>query len=367
MLNIYKHSHFLPNAFGHGGNKRAAQIDHLLFEAGIVPKQADFTNTIVTENKLLLYLSGVRQNMTLRTDNKSKYAIGRYKAIFEQFVKQYKPSLFIWESTIEYNLILAEVLYKNNVPVIALPHNLESLVAGHKSVFSNKPSPQWLLEELDYLKLCKKVFTISSEEHWLLSNYGINVGYLPYYPPPGAESFLLGIRTRKSARITEQKNGQSNVLLLGTFHNQPTFAGFTELLQHIQTIKGLKINIAGFGSEKLKDIFTGTDLKVWGSVDNETLADLITDADCAVIHQQPSSGALTRIPELLTAGLPVIANTHAARSCNQTQGFNIYNSYDELREILSSINFNMPPVLRRPREEQAFVDDVKSMIKLQST
>ncbi|MET3979694.1 hypothetical protein ABIB62_002283 [Mucilaginibacter sp. UYP25] len=362
MFKTYKHSHFLPDAFGHGGNKRTAQIEHLLSEAGISADDADLSYTIATGNKLSHYLVGLQQNMTLRTGNKNKYAIGRYKAVFEQFVKQYKPGLFIWESTVEYHLILAEVLYKYHVPVIALPHNLESLVAGAKSVFSNKPAPLWLSEEMNYLKLCNKVFTISQEEHWLASNYGVNAGYLPYYPAPTAESFLLDIRQRRSIVTAKPDTKQQNILLLGTFHNQPTFTGFTELLQYIRAIPGLKINVAGFGSEKLKDLFTGNNIQIWGSVNNETLADLITIADCAIVHQQPSSGALTRIPELLIAGLPVIANTHAARSCPPAQGLMVYDSYDELKKILRSGDFAIPPFLVQPRQEQAFVDYVKTLI-----
>lgn len=351
----------MPDAFGHGGNRRTAQINYLLSTAGIEAKQADLSNTIATGNKLSLYLSGLQQNTTLRTDNKSKYAIGRYKAIFEKFVKDHKPDLFIWESTVEYHLLLAEVLHKHNIPVVALPHNLESLVAGNKSVFSNKPSPQWLFEELDYLKLCKKVFAISREEHWLLSNYGINAAYLPYYPAPEAEDFLLKIRKKRSQSFNRQSH-QQNILLLGTFHNQPTFAGYTELLQQIQAIKGLNIHIAGFGSEMLKDKFPAENIRVWGSVDNDILAQLIADSDCAVIHQQPSGGALTRIPELLIAGLPVIANTHAARSCDLSTGIMIYDGFDELRSILSSGNFTQPATLTRPREEKVFTDYLKNLI-----
>lgn len=363
MLNIYKHAHFLPDAFGHGGNKRTAQIDYLLSAAGVEAKQVDLSNTIATGSKLSFYISGLRQNTTLRTNNKSKYAIGRYKAIFEQFIKQHKPDLFIWESTVEYHLLLAEVLYKHNIPVIALPHNLESLVAGSKSVFSNKPSPQWLFEELNYLKLCKKVFAISREEHWLLSNYGINATYLPYYPAPAAETFLLEIGQKRSRATSEPKNAEQNILLLGTFHNQPTLTGFNELLQQIQTIKGINIHIAGFGSEMLKDKFPAKNIRVWGSVDNDTLAGLIADSDCAVVHQQPSGGALTRIPELLIAGLPVLANTHAARSCDLSTGVIIYDSYDELRTMLSAGNFKQPPVLNRPPEEQAFSNYIKTIAK----
>ncbi|MFD0765436.1 hypothetical protein ACFQZI_11285 [Mucilaginibacter lutimaris] len=363
MLNIFKHAHFLPDAFGHGGNKRTAQIDYLLSAAGIEVKQAELTNTIASGCKLSFYLSGLLHSTNLRTDNKTKYAIGRYKAIFDRFVQQYRPDIFIWESTIDYHLLLADVLYKHHIPVIALPHNLESLVAGNKSVFSAKSSPQWMSEELDHLKLCKKVYTISREEHWLLSNHGMNVAYLPYYPAPPAEKFLLEIRQKRSGKKNEPRKAERKILLLGTFHNRPTITGYNELLRHIQTIKGIHIDIAGFGSEMLNDKWPAKNIRVWGSVDNDTLARLIVNADSAVVHQQPSSGALTRIPELLIAGLPVIANIHAARSCDVSTGIMIYDGHDELRTVLSSGNFTTPAVLNRPTEEHAFSNYIKTLIK----
>lgn len=357
-LNAYKHSHFAADAFGHGGNKRTAQIDYLLRRSGIDAKQADFTNSIPAGNKLSFYIAGLQKNATLSVGSKSKYAAGRYKAIFEQFVRKHKPDLFIWESVGAYNLLLAEVFYKHNIPVIALPHNLESLVLGTKSVFSNRQSPHWLFEELDYLKLCEKVFTISIEEYWLLSNYGINTSYLPYYPVPAAESYLLDIRQKRTASYSFKKGAQ-NILLLGTFHNGPTFTGFIELLQHIKIIKGINIHIAGFGSEKLTGMFQEDHLRVWGSVNNDTLADLIIKADCVVIQQPPTSGALTRIPELLIADVPIIANTHAARSYNNTPGLKIYASYDELIQILLRGDYIDPPLMNRPGEEDIFCNYIK--------
>ncbi|AYL97249.1 glycosyltransferase [Mucilaginibacter celer] len=361
MLNIYTHSHFIADAFGHGGNKRSAQIAYLLNQAGVTANQADLNYAVAKGSKLSHYLTGLKKNPAPGAGHKSKYAIGRYTAVIEQFIKEKKPQLFIWESTVAYNLLLAEIFHRYGIPVIALPHNLESMVAGNKSVFSNKPSPKWLFEELDYLKLCKKVFTISRGEHWLLASYGINAAYLPYYPDLAAEAFLSEIRKKRSLAISEAKKDEQSILLLGTFHNQPTLTGYTELLQKIETIKDLNIHVAGFGSEMLKDKFKAKNIRVWGSVDNDTLAQLITNSDCAVIHQQPSGGALTRIPELLIAGLPVIANTHAARSCDLSTGIIIYDSFDELITILSSGNFNQPPHLNRPYEEQAFTAYIKTL------
>jgi hypothetical protein len=138
MSQIYKHSHFLPDAFGHGGSKRTAQINQLLNDAGITYNEANFSNDAFYKNKLSVYFKGLQYTKSLKAGLKNNYTIGRYLKLFEDFVNTQKPRLFIWESTVGYNLLLAEILYKKNIPLIALPHNIESLVTGSESVFFKK-------------------------------------------------------------------------------------------------------------------------------------------------------------------------------------------------------------------------------------
>ena len=125
MSSIYKHSHFLPDAFGHGGSKRTAQINQLLSDAGIIYNEANLSNNAIYKNKFSVYFKGLEYTKNIRAGLKNNYAIGRYLKLFEDFVDQQQPQLFIWESTISYNLLIAEILYKKKIPVIALPHNIE--------------------------------------------------------------------------------------------------------------------------------------------------------------------------------------------------------------------------------------------------
>lgn len=360
MLNILKHSHFSADPFGHGGSKRTAQINGLLTDAGIVFSEADFETGAITKNKALFYLRGLIHNRDITIPLKNNYATGRYLRIFEDFVDREQPDLFLLEATSEYYLLLAEVLVKNNVPVIGLPHNLESLASGSKNIFSHKRAPFWLFDELNYLRLCQKNFTISSEESWLLSCTGLAAEHLPYYPARQAEEFLLNIRERK--RHTEKKeNGRVSVLLLGTFYNKPTADGYIELIQAIKKYADLEIIVAGHGSEQLKAIFSAKNVRVLGAVSNDRLAELIISCDYAVIQQQPSSGALTRIPELLLAGIPVLANEHAARSSSGLKGIKVYRSYPQLLEQLYS-PLPSVPVIERPVAENILADYIKNLV-----
>lgn len=356
MSTIYKHAHFLPDAFGHGGSKRTAQINELLADAGLPFNDADFGFAEKSTNKAALLLKGARHQKKIGGDLKRTYAIGRYRQLFESFVKKNKPGLFIWESTTEYFLLLAEILHNHNIPLIGLPHNLESLVPGAASVLSNKTSPDWMFEEVKYLKYCQKVFTISREEAWLLSVMGVNASYLPYYPAREAEKFLLDIRSERELHKKLAPN--KDLLLLGTFYNNPTAEGYIELIGQLKSYKDITLHVAGYGSERIKDIFSESNVHIYGSVTPSELKKLIIKCDCALIRQQSTGGALTRIPELLIAGIPVIANVHAARSYFDLKGLKVYYSYPELLDMLNDESYEMPPAPERPVELKLFMDYV---------
>ena len=360
-MKIYKHSHFLPDEFGNGGNKRTAQVDEILKNAGLDFIEADLGFAATTKNKASAYLRGLQHTKTFIKDNKSNYSTGRYIKIFETFIKQHKPDLFIWESTVGYNLLLAHALHKNKVPSIALPHNIESLVSGSISVFTHKKSPDWLSEELKYLDYCSKTFAISREENWLLCNFGIDSSYLPYYPTQKAEDYLLGIRDKK-LKVKVNSNKVKEVLLLGTFYNKPTADGYIELINNIRQNKDLKDSYSWVWLRPTEGYVrrgqcTNMGRGEYGSINGP-------DCKMRLCHHSSAaiSGSLTRIPELLIAGLPILLNAHAARSTYDLKGLKVYNSYDELSELLQSHPNEMPPVLSRPAEEGYFADYIKNAI-----
>ena len=359
MAGIYKHSQFAADLHGHGGNKRAAQIIQLLDDANIKYLDLD----IATEQKnrsLSSLIRGLRYSKNLRIGLKNNYAIGRYLNIFEEIIALTKPSFFIWESTVTYNLLLAEILNSHNIPFVALPHNLESLITGSYSIVSKIKSPGWLLEESHYLRKSLETFTISREEQWLLSLHDVKATYLPYYPPEQLKEHLLSVRQRKLQ--FERTIGSVEVLLLGTFHNKPTRDGYIEVLKSLKKYPDIVVNVAGYGSEQLTDLYDSRSIKIWGSVTVEQLTQLIIKCQYAIIHQEPTTGALTKIPELIIAGIPILANVFAGRSFIGVKGVSIYNDFHELLELIHSNGFDMPPLLERPTEEQNFISIIKNSV-----
>lgn len=365
MPGIYKHSHFKSDVWGHGGNKRSAQIDQLLTGTGLTFTEANFNAYTPAAKNMLYYFKGLNFSGNINNSFKNNYAIGRYLKTFETFIKQNRPDYFIWESTSEYNLLLAEVLHKFSIPFVALPHNIESLVKGSISVFSQKKSPSWLNEELNYLKYADHVFTISREEEWLLATHGIKASYLPYYPPAELKSSLMSIREKRIASKAPDQQPKKQLLLLGTFYNEPTCNGYMSIIDQIKHLTNIEINVAGSGSEQLKKIFPQKHIKIWGTVSTAQLHQLLISCDTALIHQEPTSGALTRIPELLLAGVPVLANPVTARSYYDLDGIAVYNNTEQLAAMIYHKQQPIPQLLHQPAEEEYFTSYISD--KLSST
>lgn len=359
--NIYTHSHFSADEFGDGGCKRTAQIRELLKKYDIDYNLADFDLYNPQKRSLKLYLKGIAYNQSISSKPQQDHHVGKHLQTFKNFVADRKPSSFIWESVLGHNLLLAKVLCENSVPFVALPHNVESLVTGSRSFTSGVTAPDWFPEELKYLRYANKVFTISLEEQWLLSLYGINAGYLPYYPTENVKQYLLSIRAKRT--LKQQESAPRKLLLLGTFHNGATLHGYIDLLAHISGIQNIAINVAGFGSEVLNDQgYNNT--KIWGTVDKQTLENLLIDSDAVIIHQSPTTGALTRIPELLIAGVPVIANHTASRSYYGFDGINTYQDFAGLERFIKAPLIT-PAIPGPPVEaENQFIDYFKSLVKV---
>ena len=62
---------------------------------------------------------------------------------------------------------------------------------------------------------------------------------------------------------------------------------------------------------------------------------MLIEVDGIIIYQPPTTGALTRIPEMLLAGIPVYANFDAARNYFNVDGVIQYHSFEELLNVLS--------------------------------
>jgi hypothetical protein len=357
---IYTHSVFQPEEFSHGGCKRTAQIHEILIKNSIPFNTLDFKDYNFDKKKISSYLKGILSNKRISSNFRNEIRTGNSIDIFKEELDTQKPSFFIWESVSNHYSLLSKELHNRKIPFIAVPHNIESLVKGNISFTSGKQSPNWFQEELSYLKLANKVFTISLEEQWLLSTFGIETDFLPYYPTSNTTNYLLEIR--KQRELKDKVSYPKNLLLLGTFYNPPTRRGNIELIEHIASLENITINVVGFGSEILNNLNL-KNVKVWGSVSNEKLKDIIIENDAVLLHQEPTSGALTKMSELLIAGIPIFANYISGRTYHNTPGVNVYFNFSELLNLLNTVKLTIPPIPKPPVEaEKRFVDTIKAIL-----
>ena len=354
METILRYSSFKADINGHGGHHRTAQINELLDLAGF--KIQDYESSPFTKNykdKGIRYINGIKCLSKIKFKISPHYRLVGVCGHYYQNIKKYKHiKLLLWEDTRNY--IIPYLAQEQKVKVVAIPHNIESLAPGSFDELTKERLPNSLYNEIKSMAESDTVFCISREEQWLLKLFGINADFLPYYPPQSLLSKLLKIRELRN--VSAAKN---RFLILGTCRNKPTEIGMIEqiqLLSRIQPRLDFKVNIAGYGTEILAEHCQQANFNLIGSVDPDKLKQLLVDAKAILVHQQAGVGALTRLPEMLIAGIPVIANANAARSAFGYSGVHFYDSEEELEALITK-DLKVPDILPRPQAaEKRFID-----------
>jgi glycosyltransferase involved in cell wall biosynthesis len=338
---------FTTNANGHGGDHRTAQIAELIGKANL--EITPFSRTLLksAQSRSIAALKAVldpatwqfiaKHHLKINPAFRSIAFCGFQRQLYQRVLQQHIGSkVLIWEATKNY--VAPFVAAEQHFKVIAFPHNLEALVPGQGAIFENFETEVQALVKADW------VFCISREEEWLLRTKGANAYYLPYYPPQSVLERFLKVRAAR------QNMTNHRFLIHGNAKNPPTRNGMIEQIEWLKKAREtfpFEVDIVGYGSEKLKEHCESTDFVVHGSVTPEQLQAFLTSAKAALIHQVPTSGALTRIPELLIAGIPVIANRNASRSTSDYAGVYQYDDWIELAELMSR-SLNSPEMLDRP-------------------
>lgn len=336
---IYRYSQFKSKYDGHGGEKRTYQLEELFVNNNIDIKDIEKNNKFRERNNRFLRIYSTYQLLKLlgiKTRNKTHFKnlhtqITQAKSI----CRNYPPdTIFLYEHSRDINWFFPIVAKKYGHKVIAAPHNLETLVPNQKSSLSNKPSPEGFFEEMKIFSYCDIVLTISKEENWLLQLFNANSIYFPYNPPKIEAKQLEQIKKLRSLKRTKPYK----LLILGSYSNPPTRKGMDILMHEFckNQYSNFKISFAGYFTEQLAIPDNCTNINVEGSIRVEDLYNLYRKVDAVIINQANSTGALTKIPELLLAGIPIVANTASLRNYYNINGITLYNDINELGEILNN-------------------------------
>lgn len=341
MNTIVRYTRFVNNPHGDGGSKRSAQIEEYWKK-----KQVDFVDEKFPLPKKYSKLQAmqwcvraigfiaryVRWNKFPTLKDKFNailaYAL-RLPAIYDKYKGQ--DIVFLWENT--HDVAALYLMKAAGAKVIGYPHNLESLVPTQIDPVTHRQAPYWLYDEIERLKLCDEVYAISKEETWLLQLFGVNAKYYPYSPPKEVEQELLKIKQKRELRPSKLRK---QYLLLGSATNPPTRMGMQRLLDYFDNEKDreYEIHVAGYNTESLT-LKDDSAIMNHGTVKTEELEELLISTDGIIIYQPTTSGALTRIVENRIAGIPIYANFGAARDFYNLPDVHVYESFEELEELLS--------------------------------
>ena len=356
-INVLRSSPFAVKNPSHGGEHRSEQILEILSRNNIQTtelQQSIYQETRPIRDRFLGVVNSIQNQDWEAFCLKRLGGIGQMLDLYHsELTQSQKYQAIIWETTGE--TITPQIKKKYQVPLIALPHNIESFFLTH---FRKKESAlvfDYLKQEIKGLKEADFVFAVSEEEQILLRNHDIDAEYLPYYP--GQRLIELYSDIRKARKNSEKQS----LLILGSAKNYASVEGFIQLAKWINNCsqnKSLEVKLVGNQTETLKDILNYSWLSICGTATKEELKQYLAETRAVLIHQKKGLGVLTRIPEMLAAGIPVIANRIAARSVSHLSGVHIYDSPEELHHLLTQEFEEVPMPLPPKNAESRFIQAV---------
>jgi len=341
-------SRFKPTVDRGGGSRRTVQVlrafderdirfvtatqpypfDREFFEKIRSPRGGWFKKNLITGGEYP-YWTKTRREVVYRLRNISTH----WAKLFD---RDHTVRLVLMDDPL-YFAPLAEKLFKSGIPVAAVCHNIESLVASNVD-------PAHRLDlfklELEMFARCEIVITISREDTTLLNNFNDNANavFFPYYPVEDIRRRLTAIRRKREK--TGGSKPKENYLMMGTAINNETREGMLKMIRRWETVGasayGGKLLVAGYDTDTfLGEVKSSDNVEFLGPLDNDEHDRRLSEIKAFTCYQERGGGALTRICEMLIAGVPVVANSHAARSYYDKKGVVEFRDFTGLGDALA--------------------------------
>jgi len=338
---------------GSGGMWRRRQIDGILRRHGAEPVNLEAPPSAAMPGRLLRAL---KLKARFGTDVRlTRYSLGQAEYSYRYYRSNAQRPGLAQVALLESGTdpIAGAALRDAGFKVVAVLSAINSLWRSRPSLITG-PYPHMFLCETRALAKLDATFCISREEQWLLNNVGVPAQYLPYFPDPERAQALAAERVARQP----PKSGSREFMICATRGNSDTVAAFrdqAELIRQAVPEGAALFHVTGHQTEQIKDIWTGKRFVFHGTCSDEEFA-AVKQRCCAIcLHQRDGIGALTRIPDMILSGLPVIANAPAARSFLDMAGVHVYDTPSRFRELALQAALPTPPLPQRPVElEDAF-------------
>jgi hypothetical protein len=336
---IFRSVHDL-DANGHGGNRRLAQLVEILQRDSCTVEFGRDNFGRKGINAVRSILSGLfwsGASLSIRVGHPKAWRNAGVVAELCAKLHIDKNTIVFFDSYLRGYAPMFRHIKRRGGKIVVFPQNLDSLTAGTPDPMSSQVAPKWMHAEISAVRSADLVCCISREEQWLLSIFGIRSLYLPFYPTLASRSVLANIRAQR------QRRRHDTILIVGSATNTPTYRGMKTLTDNAEDLVnasgGRDILLVGFGTEALKSNTLPANFHVVGSVPQSVMNKYLVEAAACVCYQPGTGGALTRIPELLCAGIPVIANYVAGRSYQNLPGVQIIETMDHLIASLRALSY----------------------------
>ncbi len=342
-------SRFMPHHEHGGGSRRLLQIHEILktvfpglqliscSRGDRIPRLVR-DEIVETSNRKFLFAptGGLPQVLRKWSLDKQRmaYRLEKFSKIWAASLRDTPQlDLAIMEDPI-YFLPLFKEIRRLRIPIIAVCQNLEALSSAGSNI---KRSLKLFREEMGILSQCRLVIVVSREEEVILKNLGIRSLYIPFYPVEPMRGSLLALRDSR------KHNTREGILMFGSVKNLPTRKGLEKAALYwrqnrLEKTIG-KLIIGGRKSEIYFDPRPyGDSVDFRGDLTDRERDDLLSRIKGFLCYQESGAGVLTRICEMLIAGIPVLANSHAARSYYNIKGVIEFRELTGLSEALKQID-----------------------------
>lgn len=223
-----------------------------------------------------------------------------------------------------------------NARLIAFPHNVESLVPKTDPL-RNAPSLRLrrFRRELAALQSADLVVGISWFDTQILTLFGLPSLRFPYIP------VAARLREFDILRSYRCHSSKSFFLILGSAQNVPTRVGMQTQFKMIDTIQTvapeIEIVMAGRCLPIPPDRIRSR-IRIVENPSDQALTELLLHARALWVHQEMTTGALIRVADALSGGLPVLGNQNALHDYATCPGTFIYeDTLDSFRDQISAV------------------------------
>ena len=236
---------------------------------------------------------------------------------------------------------LARDAHDLGLAVVLCPQRIESLDTALPIEYSRRRNLHAISldfgDELAALSQADTRLCISKTEMALLAGLGQDASFYPYVPRGEWRQLLESVRLAR--RVTPAEPGLC--LMIGSASEPSTRQGFQWFVDHAiehGLPEGVRVVLAGSGTERFAQQLSGqAQIRVLGHISQATLEDLLRRSAAAIVPQQMGFGALTRIPEMACAGLPIFAPHYPTYALNPPPGLRALSlSWDEWRQAMAS-------------------------------